>query len=112
MAKTKITTETADQIARDIFTEALHEIRQEIRDVRSGKKKPKKHTATETVAYLSKQAASTYSELRKADAAERKQREQITKALVLDWFRGVEAAEQQQFIRELQQMTTKRSGLS
>lgn len=115
MTKTKKQTpadETADQIARDLFRETLISIRDEIRDVRSGAKKPKKHTPTETIAYLSKQAASTYSELRKADAAERKHASSITKALVLDWFRGLEPAEQAQFVRELQQLGTKRSGLA
>lgn len=110
--QTASTSETADQVARDIFRESLIVIRDEIRDVQSDKRKPKKHTKAETVAYLSKQAAFTYSELRKADAAEHKRSSSITKALVLDWFRGLEPAEQAQFVRELQQLGTKRSGLA
>lgn len=106
------TDETSDQIARDGFRAALISIRNEIRAIGSGDKKPAKHTPTETIAYLAKQMASIQAELRKTDAADHKRSSLITKALVIDWYRQLEPAEQAQFARELQQLTTKRSGLA
>jgi hypothetical protein len=109
----KKTEETADQVAREAFREALLQVRDEIAKIRSGKIKPKNHTPTETVAFLAKQASSIYSELRKAEAADHKRSSQITKALVLEWFRTqLDQTEQQRFLRELQTFTTKRSGLA
>jgi hypothetical protein len=109
---TKKTEESADQVAREAFREALIQVRDEIAKIRTGKVKPAKHTPTETVAFLAKQASTIYAELRKAEAAEHKRTSAITKALVLDWFRQLDSTEQVRFARELAQLTTKRSGLA
>lgn len=83
------TNETPEELARDAFTLALRQVRDEIRDIRSGKTKPKEpHTPTETIAYLAKQASGFAAELRKAESEERKRIGRIRHEEIIAALRG------------------------
>lgn len=65
----------------------------------------KKGTATRT-------ATQVFAELRKAESAEHKRTSMLTKALVTEWFRQLDPSDRASFVRELQQIDSKRSSLA
>src|SRR5690349_9678754 len=105
--------ETVASVAEDINTLVLTALREEIRRLVGGKKKPRgKYTVAETVAHLGQRASQVAAEQRKAAAEERKRLGAITPAMVLAWFRTIPTDERRQLVREIQELDARGSGLA
>lgn len=68
--------------------------------------------AAESFAHLLTKIAQVASELRKAEAAARRDADDLDEARVLEWFLRLETTTQGRFIKELQQRSKKGSGLA
>ena len=85
-----------------LYVEVMAKVVGESKDVESA----------ESFAHLLTKVAQVAAELRKAEAEERKRGAEMTKASVLEWFRQMDPGEQTRFVREMQVINTKRSGLA
>lgn len=90
----------------------LTALRDEILKIKSGKSKSNKHDKGSRIAFLTSKVGSIADSVRKVEAARLKRITSLTPALVLAWFRELDATEQARFLRELQTAGTKRSALA
>ncbi len=70
------------------------------------------HEPAESFAHLLTKVAQVASELRKAEAAERKTAEAMTKADVMEWLRRMDQTDRARLLREAGNIDSKRSGLA
>jgi hypothetical protein len=105
------TTETTEDVAAEVFHAALVHVRDEIKAIDGGKKPKKGFTPAETITFLAKNASSFAAEHRKAKTAAKKERDALTWPDVFAWFRELDAHERSTYVRELQQIDSKRSVL-
>lgn len=116
MSSTKRTEEVTVESVLDASLDALQmgveAIHKEIELISKGKAGKSKHDKASRIAFLSQRVGAIADSVRKIEAARAKRSMSITKALVVEWFRQLDTTDRGRFVRELQQIDSKRSGLA
>ena len=106
---------TAESVLDDaigVLHVAIEEIRDQIAKIQKGKAGKSKFDRASRIAYLAQKAGSIADSVRKAEAARARRLDELTRELVMAWFRRLDAADRSSFVRELQNVDSKRSGLA
>lgn len=116
MAETTKHEEVTVESVLDASLEALQigvaAIHKEIGLISKGKAGKSKHDKASRIAFLSQRVGAIADSVRKIEAARSKRTMSITKALVVEWFRQLDPTDRARFVRELQAIDSKRSGLA
>lgn len=110
-AKTKASAEEVLDDALEVLKIGLQSIRDEIDKIQDGTAKESKYDDASRIAHLAKQAGSIADSVRKTENARAKRLDAITKPVVVAWFRALSEDDRTAFLRELQQINSKRSVL-
>lgn len=106
---------TAESVLDDaigVLHTGIAAIRDEIQKIQSGKAAKSKFDKASRISYLAQKAGSIADSVRKAEAARSRRLDQLTYELVIAWFRRLEVNDRARFVRELQAIDSKRSGLA
>lgn len=90
----------------------LTHIEKELVSIVSGKAKANGHDKGSRIAFLTARVGAIADSVRKVEAARAKRLEQVTHSIVVAWARELAETDLARLIADLEQLNTKRSGLS
>lgn len=109
---TEATSQAVNQAAIEAMALGVDAIRAQIDAIKRGDGGESKYDTGSRIAFLAKQAGSIYEATRKAEAARLKSLSKLSPAIVLAWYRALDASDREHIRRELEMVDAKRNGLA